>query len=35
MSNSSSIYYNECDERIKSMIISEFIKKYSDKKSQE
>jgi hypothetical protein len=32
MGNSKSIYYEDCDENVKSMILSEFIKKYSDKK---
>ena len=32
MGNSKSIYYGDCDEGVKSVILSEFIKKYSDKK---
>jgi hypothetical protein len=31
MGNSKSIYYEECDEDLKSKILLEFIKKYSDK----
>jgi hypothetical protein len=31
MGNSKSIYYEECDEDVKSKILLEFIKKYSDK----
>ncbi len=31
MGNSKSIYYEDCDEDVKSKILLEFIKKYSDK----